>query len=89
MAINNGDHYTRLLAEMAKVSANLESLEAEVGKLSKLLTGNGDPAKGLVVMVDRLTQESERRGNWVKAAISASVVSVVGFVGMLVKMVMK
>jgi hypothetical protein len=45
---------------MADHKEQLDRIEAKQDRLEKLLTGNGEPAKGLIVRVDRLEGFAER-----------------------------
>ena len=59
-----------------------ERVERKLDFLCTLLTGNGDPQKGLVVRVDRLEQAEKRRKWWVGTAVGAAIVAVVNAVMM-------
>lgn len=51
----------------------VELIYDEVVTIKELLTGNGEPSKGLIVRVDRLEQAEQKRGVWVGAAVVAGV----------------
>ena len=51
----------------------IDILLEKVSKIEELLTGNGDPGKGLVVRVDRLEQSEARRSLLIGGTITASV----------------
>ena len=50
--------------ELAVITYELRQINAEIAKLSKLLTGNGNPESGLVVRMDRIEQNERQRG-WI------------------------
>jgi hypothetical protein len=82
--------------ELVKLNTRYDSLHNDVHELSvqfkridKIITGGTDASHGLVVAVDRLSQESTRRNTWVRAAVAGSVTAVFGFVGLLIKLVYK
>ena len=54
-----------------EIKIQLEHVIDTVDKIEKLLTGNGDPSKGLVVRVDRLEQTDSRR-RWQIRTLAAS-----------------
>jgi len=45
----------------------LDRIEQRVQKIDKLLTGNGDPSKGIIVRLDRLEQTEIKRSRLVGA----------------------
>jgi hypothetical protein len=56
----------------------LDSMGNDVKLVRELLTGNGEPSKGLIVRVDRLEQ-SESRRNWLATtAIGAAITALAG-----------
>lgn len=79
------DKQDQILAAVHDVTAEVRDLRRSVDHLSAIVTGNGDPAKGLTLRVDRLEQTEIRRGKWTTAAIGASVAAVAGFIGLLIK----
>lgn len=90
------DWSNHVLEELVKLNSKYESIREDYHDLSerfdvlnKIISGNGDPTTGLILKLDRLDQESKRRSSWTKAAIGASVTAIFGFVGMLIKSVMK
>ncbi len=92
---NFSDWSHHVLEELVKLNSkyealcdNYDTLSEKYDVLNKLLTGNGDPEKGLLIRVDRLEQEHKRKEVWIKAAIGASVTAIFGFLGMLFKMLM-
>ena len=51
-----------------RLEANTETQK----RLCKLLEGNGDPQKGLVVRVDRLEQDHHKKKKWTWAALGTA-----------------
>lgn len=51
-------------------------VEGKLDLLTELLTGNGEPSKGLVVRVDRLEQSEERQRWWVGTAVGSAAAAV-------------
>ena len=47
--------------EMIRVRSGLDTVQCTTAKCEKLLTGNGDPASGIVVRLDRAEQTIERQ----------------------------
>ena len=54
-----------------EIKIQLDHIGDAIDRMEKLLTGNGDPAKGLVVRVDRLEQTESRR-KWQIRTLAAS-----------------
>lgn len=50
----------------------IESIAADTKLIKELLTGNGDPSKGMIVRMDRLEQREESRSKLVSIAIGVS-----------------
>lgn len=57
----------------------LNEIHNEVKKLNRLLTGDGEPEKGLIVRVDRLEQKDASRNKWMVAIGTASATAMVGW----------
>lgn len=55
-----------------------EEIYRTVKRIEEILTGNGHPANGLVVRVDRLEQAEQRRGWWSKTALGAAITAAIG-----------
>ena len=68
---------------------DLHAIRQNVLLLTHLITGNGEPSKGLLVRTDRLEQDARRKEAWTKAAIGSSVAAVFAFIGLLVKLIYK
>lgn len=65
------------MPDSAETKAKLHDIAEDVKTVLKILNGNGDPSKGLVVRVDRLEQ-SESRRNWLsRSAIGACIVGII------------
>lgn len=45
-------------------------------RIEHLLTGNGNPEKGIIVRVDRLEQNESRRAKYVGAAVGSAIAAV-------------
>jgi hypothetical protein len=74
-----------VLEQLVQLNLKYEALREDYHQLNQIITGNGSPGTGMVVRLDRLEQESERRSLWVKAAIGASVTAIFSCVGLLIK----
>lgn len=61
----------------------LDRIEKQVTLLTTLLTGNGEPAKGLVIRVDRLEEWSKGIREWTGRIILFFVLSVLGTLSVL------
>tara|TARA_R110000803_G_scaffold43701_7_gene93060 strand:+ start:10400 stop:10654 length:255 start_codon:yes stop_codon:yes gene_type:complete len=65
--------------EIIEVKLMVTQTHASVAKMEKLLTGNGEPERGLIVRVDRIERRALRHGaviktilvTWVAAAAAA------------------
>ena len=66
--------------EIIEVRGLVRETHATTKRLEKLLTGNGEPSKGMVVRVDRLEQAEGRRSFITKTLIGAWVAAVAGSV---------
>lgn len=55
----------------AAIREELQPLLAAVGRLGALLDGGDDPAKGIIVRVDRLEQTEQSRKFWLTTAVSS------------------
>lgn len=60
-------------AHDAGIGVRLDALAAGQARIESLLTGNGEPSKGLVVRVDRLEQADVHR-QWHVRLLSAGVI---------------
>lgn len=52
-------------------------LDVRAARVEHLLNGSSDPARGLVVRVDRLEQKSDRNTWWASTALGAAIVAFV------------
>jgi hypothetical protein len=55
----------------------ISRLREEIGAIGEHITGNGEPAKGLIMKVDRLEQAHESRKWWMQTAAGAAIASMV------------
>lgn len=83
-----GDKYDLL---QARINERFAQMDEKLERLNVILTGNGDPSKGLVVRVDRLEhdniedgevrvdrlEQSESRRNWLVGTTLTAVIGVV------------
>ena len=69
-----GKNYNDLKESIEK---NQKEMQEQVDKLEKMLTGNGEPSKGLIVRVDRLAEKDEKNQWLSKATISAFISAIV------------
>lgn len=58
------------------LAEKIDRLGEDVVVVKELLTGNGEPSKGLVVRVDRLEQVESRR-KWTVRAIAGTLMSLI------------
>lgn len=63
----------------ADLRAVMLDVREKVNHVHKIITGGEKPEDGLIVQVDRLKQDSERRKVWVGAAVATAVASGVGW----------
>ena len=66
------DDSHHILSALAELNSNMLQMQSNFETLSKLITGNGHPEKGIIIKLDRLEQESVRRERWTKAAVAAA-----------------
>jgi len=62
------------------VKAQLDRIEDDVKVIKELLTGNGDPSKGLIIRVDRLEQAEQRRVWAVRTSVGAAIGSMLALI---------
>lgn len=69
-----------------RMSATLEQIDERTSRLDHILTGNGEPDRGLIVRIDRIEQRErgrEERANEVRTvaygALGTAVVAAAGF----------
>ena len=93
---NSDNHFHEMRMAIDRLNNNVNSmresherLSEQIATLNKLIVGNGEPSKGIVVRLDRMEQREVRRDAWVKRAIGASVAAVFSFIGLLIKLVSK
>jgi uncharacterized protein YqgV (UPF0045/DUF77 family) len=60
------------------LEVRLDDIADDVKVIKEILTGNGDPRKGMVLRMDRLEETQKRRDWWIKAAMGTSISAVVG-----------
>jgi hypothetical protein len=66
---------------MEQIRADLRAIRDDVAEIRKTVCGTAaDPAKGLIVRVDRLEQTDKRRTWWTRSAVGASIASLVAVV---------
>lgn len=53
------------------IAEKLDQIAEKIDKIDTILTGNGDPSKGLIVRMDRLEQVESRR-KWQIRTLAAS-----------------
>lgn len=80
---------TKLNLKCERLGATLEDLQLQVEGVGKLITGNGEPSKSIVIRLDRVEQDVARRRVWVHAAIGASVTACAGVLTMILKSVFR
>jgi hypothetical protein len=66
-------------------SKELHAIAEDVRLILKLLNGNGDPSKGLIVRVDRLEQDHQRQRWLSKSAIGACITGIIAMVVHMLK----
>lgn len=54
-----------------------QTMREDIADIKELLTGNGDPSKGIIVRVDRLEQKGESTTWWTRAALGGVVGSII------------
>lgn len=57
--------------------AFVRRLEDKIDRLHSHITGGSEPARGIIVRLDRVEQDQERRKNWVNVATTTAVGAVV------------
>lgn len=64
------------------VCNKLDSLQDSLDTLTQIMTGNGDPSKGLIVRVDRLEQSANiaRKVFWILFGALITPASIGGFI---------
>ncbi len=65
------------ITELAELSQQLKYISEDVKTIKTIITGNGDPAKGFVVRLDRLEQQAQSRNKWLDRIVSAIVAALV------------
>lgn len=58
----------------------IDNLTEKVSLLNKLLTGNGDPEKGVIVRLDRVEQTQGRQRKFIWAIVGAVITQAVSTV---------
>lgn len=67
-------------SELKFLEQKLSQIAEDVSEIKEILTGNGEPSKGLIVRFDRIEQ-SQKRASWLaKTAIGASVVAILAVI---------
>lgn len=61
---------------LSNIRDHISGLEMQIRLLNQLLTGNGEPSKGLIIRVDRM----ERAGKFVKFLLASLYVAGLGAV---------
>ena len=59
-----------------EILQKLDALRSTQLEMKTILTGNGDPTKGLVLKVDRLEQDEKRR-TWMTRSILVAVIGLI------------
>lgn len=75
----------RAMVASEKAAEGVERIKVELQELTQLLTGNGDPAKGLVVRFDRIEVAHAKTAALVKTLIGAIITGIVGMIFYAVK----
>lgn len=71
--------------DLALLRQDIAKLSDDVRGVTHLLTGNGTPEKGVIVRLDRIEQDNQRRENWTKTAIGGAIAAGVAAVGAWIK----
>lgn len=59
------------------IQEQVDRIEKKIDKLDNLLTGNGEPHKGIVVRLDRVEQREESRNKWTWIVLGASITALI------------
>ena len=57
-------------------ATKLDDINSQLREITHLLTGNGNPDKGIIVRLDRLEQNESRRVWLLRTAIAASIAAI-------------
>lgn len=58
---------------LALLRQDIAKLSDDVRGVTHLLTGNGTPEKGVIVRLDRIEQDNNRREAWAKTAVGGAI----------------
>lgn len=67
------------------MTEQLDRIEQDIRTLTTILTGNGDPGRGLVVRVDRLEQTEKSRVWWLRAVAGVALGAMAGSIKSLTR----
>lgn len=70
---------------LALLRQDIAKLSDDVRGVTHLLTGDGTPEKGVIVRLDRLEQDNQRRENLAKTAIGGAIAASVAALGAWLK----
>lgn len=70
---------------LALLRQDIAKLSDDVRVVTHLLTGNGTPEKGVIVRLDRIEQDNQRRENLAKTAIGGAIAASVAALGAWLK----
>jgi hypothetical protein len=62
----------------------LDRIEADVRDMKFILTGNGNPEKGLIVRINRIERDAIRHLWWSRSALGAAITVIVGAIFRLI-----
>jgi len=54
------------------IEAQLTQIAEDVAEIKEIISGNGDPSKGMIVRLDRLEQADSRRSWLTRTAVATS-----------------